>query len=244
MLTNKKILTWFAVASMLSVGTTSFADVPTSPIQVIEQKLEQQTEDIYNILQQKISPGVQSTATAMQEANKSLRLGLMGATGVAFANNSAAEQAFRNWTPTAQDLEMMVQQGLQTGSLADRIKYYNQKFPLPTIQQLSPDGQSNVNANYGVFSAVTTNAALGVADKGFNNAAEIVQQINLLYSKIDTQQSLKQGLDLNSVILLKIAALQADLMRIQAQQLKMQAVSQQAGNTQRSVMSGFIQDVK
>lgn len=232
----------FICASMFSLS--GFADLPSGPTPVTEQKLEQQMEDIYNILNQKISPSVQDTASAMQQANTSLRRGLTGTSGVALANNSSDEQTFRNWTPTAQDLDMMVQKGLQTGSLADRIKYYNQKFPLPTVQQLNPNNPNGATANYGVFSAIATNAAFGVADKSFNNAGDIAQQINLLYMSIDRQDSLKQGLDLNSVILLKIAALQADLMRIQSQQLRMQAVSQQQSNTQRNFLSGFIQNVQ
>ena len=83
-----------------------------------------------------------------------------------------------------------------------------------------------------------------MADKGFDHAAELQDQLNFFYQELDRQQTLKQSQDFNSVILLKIASLQADLIRLQSQQLKIQAVSQQENNVKRINMSQFVEDIK
>lgn len=211
---------------------------------VTDPTLESTDSNIYNFMTSNIYPALNNMNTTVQMENQTLQNSLTGSSGIGAELNSANEQGFRNWTPTSQDLMNMVQEGLQTGSLADQIKYYNQKFHIPAASDLDPHNPQSEMANYGVLSAVSTNAALGVADKGFDNAQQIVNQINLLYHLIDQQQTVKQGIDLNSAILLKIASLQADLMRLQSQQLKMQALGQEQNNTARNYMASFVQDVK
>lgn len=211
---------------------------------VTDPTLETTDSNIYNFMTGNIYPALNNMNTTVQLENQTLQNSLTGSSGIGAELNSATEQGFRNWTPTSQDLMNMVQEGLQTGSLADQIKYYNQKFHIPTASDLDPHNPHSEMANYGVLSAVSTNAALGVADKGFDNAQQIVDQINLLYHLIDQQQTVKQGIDLNSAILLKIASLQADLMRLQSQQLKMQALGQEQDNTARNYMASFVQNVK
>lgn len=191
-----------------------------------------------------MSASISSTNTAVQAQTQVLEESMTGITGVGAEFNTAQEQSFRNWAPSAEDLANMVAQGLQTGSLADQIKYYNQKFPIPKVTDLTPNDDNSIAGNYGVFSAVNTNAALSVADKSFDNAQQIVNQINFLYTLIDRQQTLKQSVDLNSSILGKIATLQNELLRVQAEQLKMQAVSQQQSNNTRTLMAGFVQEIK
>lgn len=186
---------------------------------------------------------IHGQSAAVRSMNSTLQRGLTGNSGIAAFNNTATERNFRDWTPSSADLVKMVQQGLQTGSLTDQIKYYNEKFPVPTSENLDPNNPNSATANYGVFSAISTNAALGIADKSFDNAPDIIKQINFLYQQIDEEQTLKQGMDLNSVILLKIATLQTDLVRLQAQQLKMLGVSQEEGNIKRMFAAQFIQDV-
>ncbi len=218
--------------------------IATTGETVTDPTLETTDSNIYNFLTGNMYPALNNMNTTMQMENQTLQNSLTGSSGIGAELNSAAAQGFRNWTPTSQDLMNMVQEGLQTGSLADQIKYYNQKFHVPAAADLDPHNPQSEMANYGVLSAVSTNAALGVADKGFDNAAQIENQINLLYHLIDQQQTVKQGIDLNSAILLQIATLQADLMRLQSQQLKMQALGQEQNNIARNYMASFVHDVK
>lgn len=231
-------LTFFGV--LISVNT-AFA-VETIPVS--DANLQSTAEQTYSVLNTKIYGAINQSTSATQSMNRSIQGSLTGTNGTGLRNNALEEQSFRNWTPSSQDLINMVQQGLQTGSLADQIAYYNSKFKVPSAQQLNPGNPDAPTANLGVFSAVATNAAFSVADKSFDNVAQIQQQINYLYLQLDKQNTLKQSQDFNSVILLKIAALQTDLLRLQSQQLKMQAVSQEENNTKRMTMSQFIQDIK
>ena len=208
------------------------------PLYVVDTQLETQSQNIYQVLNGAILNSINKGTMANQYTNINIQKGLIGNSNIGLVNNLEPEQTFRNWTPTSADLASMVQQGLQTGSLSDQIKYYNQKFNIPQGNAKSPA------ADYGVFSAVATNAALGIADKGFDNAIYIQQQINFLYQQLDRQQTLKQAQDFNSVILLKIAAFQADLIRLQSQQLKITAVSQQENNVRRTTMNQFVEDIK
>jgi hypothetical protein len=210
---------------------------------VVDAPVEQNTGRMADTLDI-MSTTLSNTNTAVQAQTQVLEESMTGVTGIGAEFNTAQEQNFRNWAPSAEDLANMVAEGLQTGSLADQIKYYNQKFPIPKITDLTPNNENSIAGNYGVFSAVNTNAALSVADKSFDNAQQIVNQINFLYTLIDRQQTLKQSMDLNTAILGKIATLQNELLRVQAQQLKMQAVSQQQNNTARTLMAGFVQEIK
>jgi type IV secretion system VirB5/TraC/TraE/TrbJ family protein len=221
----------------------SFCAYADGPAYVVEQNLENTAQNIYNLNQQMYTATKQNTM-ATESMSRTVQSSLTGNNSIGLLNNSASEQAFRNWTPTASDLANMVAQGLQTGNLADQIKYYNQKFKIPTAAELMPNNPASPAADYGVFSAVSTNTALSVADKGFDNVQQVQDQINFLYQELDRQQTLKQSQDFNSVILLKIAALQTDLIRLQAQQLKIQAVSQQENNIKRTTMSQFVEDIK
>lgn len=225
---------------LVMLAQTTYAD----PNQVTDPTLETAANNTYNFLTGEIYPALNSLNTTTQENTAILQKSTTGSTGIGAEFNTATEQGFRNWTPTAEDLSNMVQEGLQTGSLADQITYYNQKFHIPKAAQLTPHNPNSIVGNYGVFSAVTTNAALSIADKSFDNAKQISDQINYLYSQIDLQPTLKQQLDLNSAILLKIAALQTDLIRLQAQQLKVEAVAQQQNNNTRTLMAHFIQNVQ
>lgn len=231
----------FFAAAIFLFSISVFAD-PTSV--VTDSATETNTSNILNVLQNNVAPAINNTNAAVQAQTNILQESLTGISGMGSAFNTQQEKNFRNWTPTAQDLANMVAEGLQTGSLADQIKYYNQKFPIPTMQQLTPNDKNSIAGNYGVFSAVNTNAAFSVADKSFDNAAQIVNQINYLYTLIDRQQTLKQSMDLNNAILAKIASLQNELLRVQAQQLKMQAVDQQQSNSARLLMTHFIKKVK
>lgn len=195
--------------------------------------------ELQDILGNRLYPAVTQQTNTLRSVDQTLKQSLMGNSSTGASNNLISEQKFRNWTPSSADLMNMVQQGLQTGSLADQIAYYNQKFKIPTVTN-----PGNPLEDYAVFSAVTTNAALSVADKGFDNVAQIMEQINYLYRLIDQQRTLKQSQELTSVILLKIAALQADLIRLQSQQLKMQAVAHAEGNSRREYMTQFVQDMK
>lgn len=209
---------------------------------VSDSKLQEIAQSIDDTLNNRINLGIAQQSEILRRVQNTLEKSLTGVGGVGQLNNLPAEQSFRNWTPTAEDLANMVQQGLQTGSLSDRLTYYNQHFPIPTAAQLTPADPKSVQANYGVFSAVSANAALTVSDKGFDQVKTVMDQLNYLYRQIDQQQSVKQSIDLNSVILLKIVALQAELIRLQAQQLKMQAVGQQEGNGYRLFGTRFIQN--
>jgi|GEM_PF-4393106 len=229
-----------AVIALWPIGFAN-ADPPTY---VVDENLETQAQNTYNLLNTRIYGAITQSAVATQATNRIIQSSLTGNTSAGFLYNTQSEQQFRNWTPTAADLADMAAQGLQTGSLADQIKFYNQKFGVPSAAQLNPQNPQSPEANYGVFSAVTTNAALGIADKGFDNVVQIQQQINYLYQQLDRQQTLKQSQDFNSVILLKIAALQTDLIRLQSQQLKIQATSQQEGNVKRTTLSQFVEDIK
>lgn len=214
------------------------------PTYVIDQNLETQAENTYNLLNTRIYGAINQSNIATQSTNRIIQSSLTGSSTQGLRNNPAIEQQFRDWTPTSADLASMVAQGLQTGSLSDQIRYYNQKFNIPNAAQLSPRNPQSPQADYAVFSAVSTNAALSIADKGFDNVVQIQQQINTLYRQLDQQSTLKQSQDFNSVILLKIAALQTDLIRLQSQQLKISAVSQQENNVKRVTMSQFIEDIK
>lgn len=232
------------IAAICLISSTMSAQANPSgtaqdPAYVVEQNLEQQAQQLYDLLNHPIYQAIGEGTNAMQQVNTTVQRSLMGKKNLGAQNNSTAEQNFRNWTPTAEDLEQMTKQGLQTGSLADQIRYYNQKFPIPTQHTEHATAANDYNS----FAQSNTNAAFSVADKSFDNAKLIAQQINQLYQEIDQQDNLKSSTDLNSAILLKIVALQADLMRIQAQQLKLQAVNQQQNNSQRNYLQNFVQDV-
>lgn len=231
------LLVLFGFSTMLNAAVTP-------PVAFTDPTLEKSARDIANSLNNEIYPAVSSTNRAVQQQTEILEQGLTGIAGVGALFSTPQEQAFRNWTPTAEDLANMIKEGLQTGSLADQIKYYNQKFPIPTASSITPGDPHSVAAQYGVFSAINTNAALSIADKSFDNVQQIQTQINYLYSLIDRQQTLKQGMDLNSAILVRIASLQAELIRLHSQQLKMLAVAQQQGNSARSIMTTFVQNLK
>ncbi len=220
----------------------SYADADT-PTQVVEQNLENQAQNLYNLNQQ-IYSSVKQNTNATLSTGRIVQNSLTGSYNMGLLNNSQADQTFRNWTPSAEDLANMVALGMQTGSLTDQIKYYNKKFKIPTTVELSPHNPDSAVAQYGVFSAISTNTALSIADKGFDNVIEIQDQINFLYKELDHQQTLKQSQDFNSVILLKIAALQIDLIRLQSQQLKIQAVNQQENNLKRINVSEFVEEIK
>lgn len=245
----KKLSTrYIAALGMMLLSAKVMAEGPQlppftaeQPGYVVDQKLEDSSKEIQDILQNQASQISQQT-NAIKNMNVSVNAGLTGETGIGGEINTAAEQSFNNWTPTAQDLTNMVQEGLQTGSLADQVKYYNEKFRIPSTENI-PE-QAKTMADYNVFSAVSTNGALVIADKGFSNAADIVRQINFLYRQIDQQKTVKESMDLNSAILLKIASLQVDLIRLQSQQLKMQSVSQQKNNSEYAFMTQFVKDVE
>jgi type IV secretion system protein VirB5 len=239
MLRENKIILYFTLSLFIA---SAHAATPQTEI-VQDQAVENNTSNMLNTLNN-MSSTMSSTNTAVQAQTQVLEESLTGITGVGAMFNTAQEQNFRNWTPSAEDLVNMVAEGLQTGSMADQIKYYNQKFPIPKVTDLTPNDDSSIAGKYGVYSAVNTNAAFSVADKSFDQAQQIVNQINFLYTLIDRQQTLKQSMDLNTAVLAKIATLQNDLLRVQAQQLKMQAVSQQQSNTTRTLMAGFVQEIK
>lgn len=221
------------------------AEVVSDPaLEESSRNIEQKQAQMYDFMSNNLYPAIQDNKAAMQAAQQTIEKSLTGNSGVGATFNTTEEQNFRNWTPSSKDLENMVRQGLQTGSMADQIKYYNEKFNVPSAADLTPADENSVMGNYGEFSAVSTNAALSVADKSFDNARAISLQLNSLYSMIDQQPTLKQSMDLNTAIALKIAALQAELMRIQAQQLKMQAVSQHQNNANRLEMMHFVKDVQ
>ena len=236
---NQRIIYKFILSLSLTVCVPAWADVQY----VIEQNLENRMQDMYNLNKQ-MNSGIQQNAYATQAMKNVLQNSLAGASGLGLINNPVDEQKFRDWTPSVEDLANMTAQGLQTGSLADQIKYYHEKFQIPSAARLTPGNPHSPVADYGIFSAVTTNAALTVADKSFNNVPQIQLQINSLYQQLDRQSTLKQAQDFNSVIMLRIAALQTDLIRLQSQQLKIQAVSQQENNLKRTTMITFIQDIK
>jgi len=214
------------------------------PTYVIDEKLESQAADTNDLLNTRIYGAITQSTVATQATNRIIQSSLTGTSSAGMLNNSSAEQQFRDWTPTSEDLAEMIAQGLQTGSLADQIKYYNQKFHIPTAEQLNPKNPQRPATQSAVFSAVSTNVALSVADKGFDNVVQVQQIINSLYQQLDRQTTLKQSQDFNSVILLKIAALQADLIRLQSQQLKIAAISQQEHNQRRIDLSEFVENVK
>ena len=209
---------------------------------VQDQSLEQTANSINDTLN-KIYPEITQQSSHIRALNSTVQHGLTGVSGAGALNNMKPEQDFRHWTPSVADLTNMVQQGLQTGSLVDQIKYYNQLFHIPKAEALDPKNPNSPQANYGVFSAVSTNSALSVADKGFDNVDHILQQLNALYAQVDQQQTVKESMDLNAVLLLRIAALQTDLIRLQSQQLKMQAIAQQENNNRRIMAAQFIQTV-
>jgi hypothetical protein len=237
---SMKLMVAALVCFALFLAASAFAQ----PQPVTDTVLEDMTSNMRDILSNRIAPEIAQQSDSLQALNKTVQHTLSGSSGVGGLNNIATEQNFRNWTPSSADLASMVQQGLQTGSMADQINYYNQKFKIPAAAELTPGNPHNVTADYGVFSAVATNAALGVADKSFDNVAYIVQQINFLYRQLDQQQNLKQSADFNTVILLKIAALQTDLIRLEAQQLKMLGVAQQQSNSKRTFAAQFIKDIE
>lgn len=229
---------------MLICVSTSLTAAVTPPATVTDPTLEKSTSNIESLLNNQIYPAVSSTNRSVQQQTQILEQGLTGISGIGAVFSSPQEQAFRNWTPTSEDLTNMIKAGLQTGSLADQIKYYNQKFPIPNSTQLTPGNPNSIAAQYGVFSAVNTNAAFVIADKSFDNIQQIMSQISYLYTLVDRQQTLKQGMDLNSAILVRIATLQTELIRLQSQQLKMQAVAQQQGNGTRTVLAQFVENLK
>lgn len=229
------------IVAFILLPSVSSAD-PTQTQQVQDQTLEQAANTISETLN-KIYPEITQQSSSISSLNRTIQEGITGTTGAAAFNNLKTEQDFRDWTPNSADLANMVREGLQTGSLADQIKYYDEKFRIPKPEQLDAKNPNSLQADYGVFSAVSTNTAFSVADKGFDNVDHILKQLNLLYKQVDQQQTLKQSVDLNSILLLRIAALQTDLIRLQAQQLKMQAVSQQENNNKRTIAAQFIHEV-
>jgi hypothetical protein len=239
---NKKPVLSKASGIFLATFFT-FTALAEPPMPVTDEKAQQQLLDIVEVLSNRIAPDTARQTEALQKIDTTIKNGLSGSSNVGGSNNLEAEQNFRNWTPSSADLVNMVQQGLQTGSLADQIQYYNQRFRIPTGEELTPANPNSMQADYGVFSAVSTNAALGIADKSFDNIAHILQKINFLYRQLDQQRTLKDSTDFGSVVLLQIAALQADLVRLESQQLKMLGVSQQEGNSRRAFAAQFVQDM-
>lgn len=227
---------------LCSLNTTITAAV--TPFPITDPPLEKTADATNDVLTNKIYPAIGSTQRAVQKQEQILQQGLTGISGVGSIFSTPQEQSFRNWTPTTEDLTNMIKDGLQTGSLTDQIKYYNQKFPIPSMNQLTPGNANSIVEQYGFFSAVNTNMALSIADKSFDNIQKIMSQITYLYTLIDHQLTLKQGLDLNSAILVKIATLQTELIRLQSQQLKLQAVAQQQGNGTRIALAQFVENLK
>lgn len=233
------------IVILFSLGGLNLAQaLENTPTVVTAPVIEDQMRTVQSTLDNRIYPAMSQQAENIRRMNQTMQQSLMGSYGIGASNNLAREQKFRDWTPSSADLMNMVAQGLQTGSLSDQLAYYNQKFPVLTAEQLSPSQSSSPVTQHQVFSAIAANAALSIADKSFDRLPEIMEQLNFLYRQIDQQQNLKQAQDLNSVILLKIAALQADLLRVQAQQLKIQAVDRTENHSRRAFMAGFVEDPK
>ena len=234
----------YLILSLCLLSFSVYAEIVSDPaLEESSRNIEEKQNQLYNLMNNSIAPAIREGREASEAMRQTMEKSLTGNSGVGAAINTPEEQSFRDWTPSAQDLQNMVSQGLQTGSMADQIKYYNEKFNVPRSVDLTPADENSVMGSYGEFSAISTNAALSVADKSFNNASAISKQLNYLYGLIDQQPTLKQSMDLNTAIALKIAALQAELMRLQAQQLKMQAVSQHETNSNRLEMMHFVKNI-
>lgn len=155
--------------------------------------------------------------------------------------NDPAHKEFLNWTPTIDELSEMVRGGYQTGSLSDRIEYYNRKFGNPiTRSQITPHYEDSEMGIYGELSVESTRGGLAVSDVAFDRVDELSNRIGQLASDLDKQETLKESLDMNSRINIEIATLNVELMRLQAQAVRLSAVSQAEHDQVTAFNSHFI----
>jgi len=140
------------------------------------------------------------------------------------------------------DIANMVNQGINPGDATqvkqykDSLHAYATKFPAldPSLQTANP----RINADY-ASSYRNAIAGLGFADSSVGQVDSYLGDLSVLRDRVDQTDNLKSAIDLNTAVNVKIAQLNAQMAKLQAAQLALQANGQNIENNDYAAQSEF-----
>jgi len=219
------------LASGLGIGSNpqaTHANLPVIDLGAIAQSVKNynQLVDQYQTMLQQVS--------LLQDQIKS-------ATG--HYGQGASIGAVDEWKNTSwDDIADMVNNGVNPGDgeqvrnfKAAREKYKTQ-FPMPdaSVQTGDPRMKRLYDANY-----AEAIGGLGIADASLHEVGKNEADLEALRKRIDVTDNLKSAIDLNTAVNIKAAQINAQIARIQALQLHLQAASQNSENSSTAAQAEF-----
>ena len=163
---------------------------------------------------------------------------IRGARGMSALLNSVEQQGDRAFAsaPIAEIEQLFGKGGAlsgEAGKLSSRIEALKGEFKLMPGAALTPDQPGSLVAKRHDFSQGTTLAALALSAEAFDRAPDRIEVIEVLIGAIDAAPDLKASVDLTNRIAAENALLLAQLIQLQATQLRLAGASAHAENAAR-----------
>lgn len=124
------------------------------------------------------------------------------------------------------------------------LKKYEDYFPLLNRTQINPRHSSSPSARVEELTLKTANQALGAADYGIERIGSELELLKKMGNAIDQQKTLKQSVDLNSQMLVRLGQLQTEMIRLQSNVLRVQSTEQQGIGQAIRWKQRFVKDFK
>ena len=95
---------------------------------------------------------------------------------------------------------------------------------------------------YAKYSDKHTKVSMAMADSVYETVGKEQKLINKMLNDSAGRETLKESMDQNSALLVKLAQLQMEVIRMQSQQLRLQAISQQKENVIENWQQNFFKE--
>lgn len=133
-----------------------------------------------------------------------------------------------DWIATLDELQQSIQDGSAPSSeLTLKLKEYNEQYGAPhTADTYVPHNPESYSAKWQAEQAMAVREGLGVSEVAFDKADGINSYIKKLRDESYEISTQKQALDYGNNIQLYMVTLMNEIMRLQAQQLRLMAVTE------------------
>jgi hypothetical protein len=138
-------------------------------------------------------------------------------------------QDFWGWTPSVDELEEMNSAGLQPGKLQDRLKYYESRYgkskkATDFNENYDPQDPTTHMAAVQADQSASSRFALAVGHESFNRAEDFQEGYEKQLNKLKSVDTMKKSADMSNQLQLQLAQLMNEMLKLQSQQVQMQAL--------------------
>ena len=204
----KKIAFLLIIISTTSYGAELYEVIDEKVLEQVEDQVEW-AEDQYDKLEEQYIK-LSDTYTALTEVKDF---------NDAFEFVLDTGEDYWDWTPSIEDLEKMAEGGYQTGSLSDRIDYYNKTYgTAKTVSDFSDDPDStagHLKANV----ARSSRYGMGMSHEAFDKTEDFQEQYEKLLAEFPELESQKQSTDFGNRLELQMNQMMNELIKLQAIQV-------------------------